>query len=287
MYVRLSTGLALAIAIASGVAANAASIQTVYVSNSGSNVAGCGFFSSPCKGINYALTNSVATDGEIVVLDAGYATGPLAINKPVSIVGNGNITVIPSGAFGIRINVGTGKVVLKGITVDGSGGGTYGIDVRSAGSVSIADCVVHNFASDGILIEPNTALGYDIRNTAVVDNGGAGINIQVRSGGSATGSIVNVDALRNRGGYAGVTVNGQGSTAIAHITNTRSNFNTSCGFAKVENGSFYLSASTAAGNGCNITSAGGGGPGYSYQNNYLTGNTSDSGTAYLSNVSMQ
>ena len=290
MSIRSTTGLivTIGIAVASGVSANAATLPTVFVSNSGSNAAGCGVISSPCRGIGYAIANAVASNGRIIVLDQGYVTGPLVINKPVSIVATpGTATIIPGSGVSVKVTAGTGHVMLQGLTIDGQGGGTYGIDVQAAGSVSIVDCVVHDFASDGILIEPNAALRYDIRNTTVVDNGQAGINIQVRSGGSAVGSIVNVDALRNRGSYAGVTVNGQGSTAIAHITNTRSSFNTACGFAKVENGSFYLSASTAAGNACNITSNGGGGPGYTYQNNYLTGNTTDTGTGYLSAVSAQ
>jgi hypothetical protein len=288
MHIRLSRALALGavIAIASGVAANAASIQTVYVSNSGSNVAGCGFFASPCKGINYALTNSVAADGQIVVLDAGYATGPLAINKAVSIVANANVTVIPNGSFGIRIAAGAGKVVLKGLTVDGSGGGTYGIDVQSAGSVSIIDCVVHHFANNGIFIEPNTSLKYDVTDTTSVDNGGSGVYVVTRAGGNAIGTISNVNALRNGGN--GVTIDASGGgTSIAHIQNTRSNQNAGVGFAKYTGGSFYLATSTATANANNIVSAGGGGPGYTYGNNFLTGNTSDNGVAYLSPVSAQ
>jgi hypothetical protein len=269
-------------------AANAASIQTVYVSNSGSNVAGCGFFGSPCKGINYALTNSVASGGQIIVLDAGYATGPLAINKPVSIVANGNVTVIPSGAVGIRVNAGTGHVMLKGLTVDGSGGGTYGIDVQSAGSVSIIDCVVHHFANDGIFIEPNTNLKFNVSNTTSSDNGGRGIYVLTRAGGSATGLISNVEALRNGGAYGGISVDATGGgVALAHIHNSRSNYNANDGYAKITGGSFYLSSSVAAGNNNNIGSYGGGGPGYTYGNNFLIGNTSDTGTGYLSAVSQQ
>jgi hypothetical protein len=267
--------------------ANAASIQTVYVSNSGSNVAGCGFFSSPCKGINYALTNSVASGGQIIVLDAGYATGPLAINKPVSIVANGNVTVIPNGAFGIRVNAGTGHVMLKGLTVDGSGGGTYGIDVQSAGSLSIVDCVVHHFANDGIFIEPNTSLKYDVSDTSSVDNGGNGVYVVTRAGGNAFGTISNVNSLRNGG--SGVTIDASGGgTSVAHIQNTRANHNAYVGFAKITGGSFYLATSTATGNANNnIVSAGGGGPGYTYGNNFLTGNASDNGVSYLSPVSAQ
>ena len=287
MHIRLSIGLALTAAIASGAAANAASFPTVFVSNSGSNVAGCGVISSPCRGIGYAIANAVASNGRIIVLDQGYVTGPLVINKPVSIVATpGTATIIPGSGASVKVAAGTGHVMLKGLTIDGQGVGTAGIDVQSAGSVSIIDCVVHHFASDGIFIEPNTSLKYDVTDTSSVDNGGNGVYVVTRTGGNAVGTISNVNALRNGG--AGVTIDASGGgTSVAHIQNTRANQNAYVGFAKITGGSFYLATSTATGNSNNIVSAGGGGPGYTYGNNFLTGNTSDSGTGYLTPVSVQ
>jgi hypothetical protein len=175
-------------------------------------------------------------------------------------------------------------VVLKGLVVDGLSAGTIGIDVLSAASVDIIDCVVKNFNQDGIKLEPNTALKFSITNTTVLDSGFNGINVNPRSGGSASGSIVNADVLRSRSSYGGIAVDGTSGTAVADIRGTRSNFSAGVGYAKITNGSFYLATSTATGNGNNIGSYGGGGPAYSYQNNFLRGNTSDNGTSFLTNV---
>jgi hypothetical protein len=211
----------------------------------------------------------------------------VVISKPVSIVATpGTATIIPGSGPSVKVTAGTGHVMLKGLTLDGQGVATSGIDVLSAGSVSIIDCVVHHFTSDGIRIEPNTSLKYDVTDTTSVDNGGNGVYVVTRAGGNAFGTISNVNALRNGGN--GVTIDASGGgTSVAYIQNTRANQNAGVGFAKYTGGSFYLATSTATGNANNIVSAGGGGPGYTYGNNFLSGNTSDNGTGYLSPVSAQ
>jgi hypothetical protein len=270
--------------------ATAPAAVSVFVSSEGSDAGGCGTATNPCATIAYALINAVSAGGSILVLDDAIVSGPITITESVSIISAGSQVTIKAGVnFGLRVSAGsTGRVVLKGLTIDGRNAGTVGIDVLAAASVSVINCLVQNFLSDGIRIEPNTALKYEITNTSSLDNGAHGIYIAPRPGGSAVGSINNSDAHRNRGGYGGIAVDGSGGgAATAHIHNTRSNFNTNMGFGKVTDGSFYLSGSTATGNANNIGSFGGGGPGYSYQNNFLRGNTSDTGTGFLTNVTQQ
>jgi hypothetical protein len=265
--------------------------RVAYVSATGVNSATCGTAAAPCQTFQYALDNIVAPGGVILIKGGAIASGGIEIKKSVSIIADSAATAVfhPSGAVnGIYIDAGaSGAVTLKGLSITSANPGGSGIFVNSAAEVDIIDCVVQGFAGDGIAIKSNTPLQYSISRTSVLDNGGNGIYVNPQAGGSAKGSIAENEVLRNRGGYGGVTIDGSNGAASAYIQNTRSSFNVGIGFAKVTGGTFRLASSTATGNANNVGSYGGGGPGYSYQNNFLIGNTSDSGTGYLTNISPQ
>jgi hypothetical protein len=89
---------------------------------------------TPCRtfAAAYALTNA---GGEIDVLDpAGY--GPLTITRAVSIINDGvgtSALIAPVGGAGITINAGVNDAVsLRGLTIDGQGNGSTGINSTPA-----------------------------------------------------------------------------------------------------------------------------------------------------------
>src|SRR5450432_3019155 len=146
-------GLALVGIFFLGGPAQAAS-NRAWVSGHGADQTGCGAPTAPCRSLQYAHDNAVAAGGEIDILDpAGY--GAINITKAVSIVndGVGTAGVQASSGAAITVNlpaggVGTETVFLRGLNVDGvQKSGAIGIDILSAQSVTIVNCVVRHFSS--------------------------------------------------------------------------------------------------------------------------------------------
>ncbi|HZU89431.1 MAG TPA: hypothetical protein VE993_09255, partial [Stellaceae bacterium] len=181
--------------------ASAAS-NRAWVSGHGTDGAGCGAPTSPCRSLQYAHDNIVAPGGEIDVLDpAGY--GPITISKAISIVNDGVGTAGVQAATGnaITINAGASDVVtLRGLDIDGLGTGANGIVFNSGGSLSVVDCVVRHFAGsgptagNGVLIQPTSgSMTFLISNVRVADNSYYGVSFYPPSGApSANGSIDHV-----------------------------------------------------------------------------------------------
>src|SRR5579884_2819618 len=127
--------LALSPAEAAGGAARA------WVSGHGTDAAGCGAPTNPCRTFQYVHDNIIAAGGEIDVLDpAGY--GAVTITKAVSIVNDGVGTAGVQAASGnaITINAGASDLVtLRGLNIDGLGTGANGIVFNSGGSLSVVE----------------------------------------------------------------------------------------------------------------------------------------------------
>src|SRR5579884_882943 len=129
--------------------AQAGSANRAWVSGHGSDAAGCGAPTSPCRTFQYVHDNVIAAGGEIDVLDpAGY--GPVTISKALSIVNDGVGTAGVQAASGnaITINAGSGDAVtLRGLSVEGLGTGSYGVQVLAAGRVAILGCSINGFST--------------------------------------------------------------------------------------------------------------------------------------------
>jgi parallel beta helix pectate lyase-like protein len=157
-----------------------AAVPRVFVSGLG-NDANPGSITSPKRSFTSALT---VTDpaGEIIVLDsAGY--GPVTINQAVSIIA-------PPGVYaGITVTAGDGitvtagavdAVILRGLTINGGGGGTNGINFTAGGDLHVDNCVING---------NSTGLGFGINSSStgrlsVADTVSRGCNtgIHVSSG---------------------------------------------------------------------------------------------------------
>ena len=86
-----------------------------------------------------------------------------------------------SGNPAITIQTVVGVVQLRGLTLDGTSGGTYGIEFIGHTRVEIIDCLIHNFSADGIYVNNVDVTGFTstiiISNTISSNNGANGINL--------------------------------------------------------------------------------------------------------------
>jgi hypothetical protein len=165
----------LLIALISSVAQ--AQAARTWVSGVGDDVNPCSR-TAPCKTFAGAISKTTA-GGEISVLDSG-GFGAVTITKSITIDGTGMLAgILASGTTGIIINITdakeTGKPVrLRGLSFNGAGTGINGINVVSAGLVSVEDCVINGFTANGIKVAAGVVF---VRNTTISNNVTAGITI--------------------------------------------------------------------------------------------------------------
>jgi hypothetical protein len=248
--------------------------QRVFVSGSGSDSNPC-TYTSPCRTFQQAY-NTAPANGEIDVLDpAGY--GPLTITKGISIQAHGFGGITQSNnANAITIAVTTGApVTLNGLLLDGAGGGNLGINITSAGSLQILNCVIRHF-SYGVDFDPtNTPTSLLIQDTIASDNSTAGIAIGPPA--STTPVVLSRVTANNNGGY-GVEITG-GYVMIRESVLSNNGYVGVLADNPVTQA--FLAKSVISGNGSN----GGGGAGgvnvftagsiLTYGNNDINGNSTD------------
>lgn len=158
-----------------GTFAHANQGQRVFVAADGNDANPCSI-QLPCRSFRVAI-DAVNANGEILVLSsAGY--GPVTVNKSVSIIAPLGVYAGMSpfpGSDGVTVDAGSsGKVVLRGISINGQGGG-HGIVVSSAAELHIENCVVSNMAGNGIRVNGGTDIS--VVSTVVRSNGAAGLEI--------------------------------------------------------------------------------------------------------------
>jgi hypothetical protein len=248
--------------------------QRVFVASTGSDTNPCSI-TLPCRGFSVAI-GAVASGGEVIVLDsAGY--GPVVITQSVSIIAPPGVYagVTVASGDGIAVSAGaTDKVVLRGLSINGQGGG-FGIRVSSGKEIDIEDCHIGNLTLAGILIEGGTAthiartivrgitnFGIWASPSSVVnftltivdgdvsDNGNVGVYIDP----VVPGSVVNASATRvtsshNGGSGFGVFTNNVATATLA-VADSGGNDNVGSGlFVNGNNAIAMISGSSFVGNG--------------------------------------
>jgi hypothetical protein len=191
--------LALAAALAGGpVPDAAAAAQRTFVASTGSDANVCNL-SFPCRSFGAAIAQTLS-GGEVIVLDsAGY--GAATITQPVSIIAPpgiyAGVSVIAGGAtggVGIIVNVGTGKVTLRGLSIN-SLGGTTGISFLSGTALYLDNVTVSNFPTAGLSASVGASASVFITRSTFHDNGaGAVFNA---AAGTLTASVDGVLFARN------------------------------------------------------------------------------------------
>jgi len=180
--------------------AAAATAQRTFVASSGNDANPC-TLALPCRGFAAAVAQTSAA-GEVIVLDsAGY--GAVAITQSVSIIAPSGvyagISVPPTGsATGVLIATAGVEVVLRGLTIN-STGGTYGVRMTSGAKLTLEDCVISRFATDG------TAKAVSIETPAFVSITGASLRDNDKGILAGYGAIVNIaNSQVLRSGHEGI-----------------------------------------------------------------------------------
>jgi len=173
-----SVAISLVFGVLAAINGDAARAREAYIAPSGSDTGSCPL-SNPCLTIPYA-----ATKGSTVVLLESFDTmAPLQLNDSISIVGRpGAFVEIPGGVLTIGNGTSFPNVTIDGLTI---GAAQVGVNVRSAGIVTIRNCVFKdNYLEaigslDNVLSSPHL----HVENTTIQN---AWIGVYVAGGTQAT-----------------------------------------------------------------------------------------------------
>jgi hypothetical protein len=212
-----------------------AQVAQTFVSAAGSDSNNCADVTTPCLHFQNAV-NATAPGGEVVALNqADY--GPMTINQPITINGQGWAYVAPAaGGTAITINANSGDAVtLRGLVLDGfnatNTNGTNGIVLNSGRRLTVTNCIMQNFLlagtgplGRGILMQPTSGtLSFDISYTTLLNNS-IGIEWVPPSGSpNAIGVIDHVTAINASEGGSAIafeTENAAGGYVFAAISNS-------------------------------------------------------------------
>ena len=111
---------------------------------------------APCRTFAGAITKTSA-GGEINALDPG-GFGAVIIRKSITIDGTGILagTLAAGTTASLLTCRGKGPVLsavrLRGLSINGLSRGTNGINIKTAGYVSVEDCVIDGFKGSGIRV---------------------------------------------------------------------------------------------------------------------------------------
>jgi hypothetical protein len=213
-YARLICAALGAASLFATAASAAPTLPRAWVSGVGADSSNCGTVDSPCRTFQYAHDNIVASGGSIYVKDpANY--GQVVISKSISLIndGSGTATIFAPSGNAIAINSGASDVLIRGLTLDGSGSGTNGVAFTSNGTLTLANCIVRGFAGNGLSIVPSSAGAVAIVDSLITGNGTAGVFTFGDSSGTLTLTLSR-DRIVNNGfdgsGY-GVRLTGGGA----------------------------------------------------------------------------
>ena len=198
----------------SAVPASAQAAHT-WVSSNGNDTFACSR-ASPCKTFKVAL-GKTAVGGDVICLDAGDF-GTATIYQSVTIdCSDATASISNAGGPGIVVLAPLGVVTLRGLDINGTGTGTYGVHILEAQSVTIEDStIINNNAAAGRGVSLDTTLEnihLIIRNSRIADNAGGGIFVQPGSNRTALVNLRNV-RLHDNGTVALALSTASGSPAI-------------------------------------------------------------------------
>jgi hypothetical protein len=192
---RALTVLALVLAFSSAAVAQP---PRTWVSGVGDDANPCSR-TAPCKTFAGAISKT-APGGIINVLDPG-AYGIVTITKALTIQNEGLFAgVLAGGSNGIIVNAGaTDSVVLRGLSLEGSGTGLNGIRFIAGLSLTVENCDINRFTLHGIDFEPAGNSLLFVKNTVIRNGnfGGGGIFIKPGAAGTAVSSLDHVFVERN------------------------------------------------------------------------------------------
>ena len=208
-----------------GITSAAHAANRVYVASYGSDINDCRVIIAPCRSFTAALALTTG-NWDIVPLDsAGYGT--VTITTPVTISAPPGLYVGVTASAGAAITIDTtGRVVLRGLTLNGLGG-VSAIAIVNSDDVTIDSLDIAGFSGDAVVVESGAMGTITIRDSVIQRSGGAGVlvanfarvivdRVDVASAGLASGaagiSTTNVAPVTI---HDSVVVNGIGHGAAA------------------------------------------------------------------------
>jgi hypothetical protein len=204
---------------------------------------------APCKTFAGAISKTSAA-GEINCLDPG-GFGAVTITKSITLNCRDVIgSVLVAGTNGITISAAaTDQVVLRNIELQGIGSGLVGIEILTAGVVSIEDCVVTQFTRQGIAdARTNSGGRLFVKDTVINLNTGAGL--------AATGATVTnatIDGLKSfNNGYGIAVATGNNVTVKRSVLSN----NTTAGAEADAGGQLTVDDTAIDGNGTGVLASG-------------------------------
>jgi hypothetical protein len=269
--------------------AHAGTQRKVFLGLNGNDLNDCSKPATPCASFVGAMAQ-VNAGGEILVQDTG-AYGPLNITQSLSI--NSAAGVVAFTCCQVSVNVAGGKVVLRGLTIDGDGAAQNGINVVAVGLLYVEKCIITGFsgssqtAGNGLFFgTSSTPSALFVTDTIVRNNGNVGIwvapgslafalvdhcRIEGNMGDgldAASHALVTISnsivSWNNRGLFARGGINVENCVSTANTT----------GIAADSTGVVTVSSSNVTLNGTGILATGGGSV-LSRSNNTLYNNTTD------------
>jgi Right handed beta helix region len=158
---------------------------------------------APCRFFQAAMS-VVDSNGEVVALDSG-GYGAVTITKSLALIAPtgvyAGISVFP-GSDGVTIATPNINVTLRGITINGQGGGS---GVMSRGNqLTIENCVIANMQFFGISLSGGVLR---VINSIILNNGGEGIFLTDGADANITRSYIggNNAGVWAQGGKSGFT----------------------------------------------------------------------------------
>jgi hypothetical protein len=237
-----------------------------WVSGHGVDAAGCGAATKPCRTLQFTHDSIIAAGGEIDILDpASYGT--LTITKSLSVVNDGvgtaGIQLPTTIGSAITINAGAGAIYLRGLILAGVGGKSIGLNLSSAASLTVVNCVTRQFQV-GINIIPSSGASTVLISNAIVSDNSAGIQLFPSGSGVVIGVISRTTVSNNGVGGGIVVASNATGTIVDSIV-----FNNNVGFS-VNGGTMRIGRSVATGNGDGVHVFSG--TAVSYGDNEINGN---------------
>ncbi len=194
-------------------AAQAGAVPTwnrVFMSTTGSDSNNCSDPATPCRSFVGAQAQTNVGGEMIAMATGGY--GLLNITQSVTI--NGPAGVVIFSNFPVSVNAPGATVVLRGLTIDGTGQTGNGITVTSVGQLHVESCVITGWAtgvgSGGNGIFFNSAGQLSVKDTIVRGNGNAGIFVSPSSGNS----FASIDRCRVEQNFYGVLTIGSTTVTV-------------------------------------------------------------------------
>lgn len=186
-----------------------AQAQRTWVSGTGDDAAPCSH-TAPCKTFAGAISKTAA-GGEIDCLDPG-GFGSVIIVKSVTIDCTGTLGSVVSSFDGMLVKLAksTDVVTIRGVTLNGGGGGANGIHFTQTGALNLDHLVIFGFAQNGVDFEPTSDASLFVSDVIAHDNGGAGA--LVKTVGDVNGKAVLIRATAQHNAGAGVMADGKGAT---------------------------------------------------------------------------